>query len=131
MTRYVIDASAALHLASSGRTLATTVSFAAPRLLASETTSVLHDALWRGELSENVAEEHRRRLRDLPISLDDDPAILDRAWELANELGWARTYDAEYVALAQLLTLPLLTIDLRMARRLTGVIAVATLEDLA
>ncbi len=130
MTRYVIDASAALHLASSGRTLSASVSFAAPRLLTSETTSVLHDSLWRGEPPENVAEEHRRRLRDLPIAVHDDPAILDRAWEIANELGWARTYDAEYVALAQLLTLPLLTIDRRMARRLTGIVALATLGDL-
>ena len=31
-------------------------------------------------------------------------------------LGWAKTYDAEYVALAQILDIPILTRDRRLAR---------------
>lgn len=33
------------------------------------------------------------------------------AWSIAERLGWAKTYDAEYLALADLLDCPLATID--------------------
>jgi predicted nucleic acid-binding protein len=35
---------------------------------------------------------------------------------MATRLGWAKTYDAEYLALARLLHCPLLTINARLAR---------------
>ncbi|TMM12296.1 MAG: type II toxin-antitoxin system VapC family toxin [Actinobacteria bacterium] len=38
------------------------------------------------------------------------------AWQLADELGWAKTYDAEYLALASLLRCQLVTIDARLHR---------------
>jgi predicted nucleic acid-binding protein len=38
------------------------------------------------------------------------------AWRIADDLGWARTSDAEYVALAQLLGCRLVTLDLRLRR---------------
>ena len=38
------------------------------------------------------------------------------AWQLADELGWAKTYDAEYVALARILGCRLLTLDARLRR---------------
>ena len=34
----------------------------------------------------------------------------------ADEMGWARTYDAEYVALARLLDCRLVTLDSRLRR---------------
>jgi predicted nucleic acid-binding protein len=40
----------------------------------------------------------------------------DAAWRLAEDLGWAKTYDAEYVALAQRLDSPLASIDARLRR---------------
>lgn len=56
------------------------------------------------------------RLADAPVS-SRAPAVLGReAWRVADELGWAKTYDAEYVALAQLLGTRLLTLDARLAR---------------
>ncbi len=58
-----------------------------------------------------------RRLDGLAISLYvDEPRLHERAWTLADELGWAKTYDAEYVALALILDIPLLTLDGRLAR---------------
>jgi predicted nucleic acid-binding protein len=45
------------------------------------------------------------------------PARLgSEAWDVANELGWAKTYDAEYVALARLLKCRLVTLDARLRR---------------
>jgi predicted nucleic acid-binding protein len=38
------------------------------------------------------------------------------AWRIADELGWAKTYDAEYVAVAQLLGCRVVTLDGRMLR---------------
>ena len=41
-----------------------------------------------------------------------------------DQLGWAKTYDAEYVALAQILDVPLLTVDGRLARGVEHLIKV-------
>jgi predicted nucleic acid-binding protein len=38
------------------------------------------------------------------------------AWQLADGLGWAKTYDAEYVALAKILGCRLVTLDMRLWR---------------
>ena len=38
------------------------------------------------------------------------------AWKIADRLGWAKTYDAEYVALADLLSCRLVTLDARLRR---------------
>lgn len=36
------------------------------------------------------------------------------AWSLADEMGWAKTYDAEYVALARLLGCRWVTLDSKL-----------------
>jgi predicted nucleic acid-binding protein len=38
------------------------------------------------------------------------------AWQIAEELGWAKAYDAEYVALAGLLAARVVTLDARVRR---------------
>lgn len=53
-----------------------------------------------------------------------------RAWDLADQLGWASTYDAEYVALTQLQADALITLDAELARRVEGLVAIASIEDL-
>jgi hypothetical protein len=45
-------------------------------------------------------------------------------------LGWAETYDAEYVALTQLQADALVTLDAGLARRVEGVVPTATIEAL-
>jgi predicted nucleic acid-binding protein len=88
----------------------------APPLMWSEVTSVLHEMQWRGAISKDLAVDALKRLSDAPIRSRKPSAHLARAWHISEKLGWAKTYDAEYVALAQLLNCPLLTTDARLAR---------------
>ena len=53
-----------------------------------------------------------------------------KAWALTEQLGWAETYDAEYVALTQLQADALVTPDNELARRLQGIVPTATIEVL-
>jgi predicted nucleic acid-binding protein len=53
-----------------------------------------------------------------------------KAWALAEQLGWAETYDVEYVALTQLQADALVTPDNELARRVQGIVPTATIEVL-
>jgi predicted nucleic acid-binding protein len=88
----------------------------APPLLWLEAESVLHAALWRGELREEQAHEVRSRLRAAPIASDAPADLPDLAWALADQMGWAKTYDANYVALARRRACRLVTLDARLRR---------------
>jgi len=87
-----------------------------PHLLASEALSALHEAAFRGEISKDLAHAASERLQVVPIDLVRPDGLAAAAWEVADALGWAKTYDAEYVALARLLGCALLTVDARLAR---------------
>lgn len=89
----------------------------APPLLWSEARSMLHEAAWRGAITRSVAAAAHERLQSAPIGRRDDPELGSRAWDIAEELGWGKTYDAEYVALASLLECRLVTLDGRLRRR--------------
>jgi predicted nucleic acid-binding protein len=131
LTPVVLDAGAALHLLAASRPAANPPVLHAPRLLRSEVLSALHAHVWRGVVPHDAAREMLRRLGELQLSLyDDERRLHDRAWSIADELGWAKTYDAEYVALAQLLDIPLLTVDGRLARGVEHLVATVRPLDL-
>lgn len=132
MSRVVIDASAALHLLSSGSRLdrRSGTTLVAPPLLWSEVTSALHEAAWRGTVSRELADDVRRRLAEAPIERREVAGLHDRSWTVADAFGWAKTYDAEYVALALLLECPLLTVDARLARTASRMVGLLSPTDL-
>lgn len=88
----------------------------APPLMWSEAGSVLHENTWRGELSASQADRARCRLADAAIEPLTHRQLAEQAWRIADDLGWAKTYGAEYLALASLLGCRLLTVDARMRR---------------
>jgi indolepyruvate ferredoxin oxidoreductase alpha subunit len=102
----------------------------APTLLRSQTLSALHEAVQRGGIPADVARDHLARIGRMPIRLLGDAVLRRRAWELADRLGWASTYNAEYVALTQLQADALITLDPDLARSVEGIVATAPIDAL-
>jgi predicted nucleic acid-binding protein len=82
----------------------------------SEARSALHERAWRRELDADEVDGARARLTAADVELRTHHRLADEAWRIADELGWAKTYDAEYVALASLLGCRLVTVDGRLRR---------------
>lgn len=114
----VLDASAALDALLSADGIASLAShdLTAPPLMWSEVTSSLREAAWRRLLSREAALEGLARLGRADIKRNSPRGLQQEAWRIAEQLGWARTYDAEYVALAKLVDARLLTRDARLKR---------------
>lgn len=102
----------------------------APRLLWSEVPSVLHEMKWRSSVSSDLADLALGRFLDAPITSRHSAQLPRLAWELADKLGWAKTYDAEYVALARMMNCRLLTIDARLKRAVGKFVKVIGPADL-
>jgi len=88
----------------------------APSLLWPEVRSSLHEGVWRGDLDAADAIAAHGRLGRAPIEARTPVELGEEAWRIADELGWAKTYDAEYVALATLLDCRVVTLDMRLRR---------------
>lgn len=86
---------------------------AAPHLLHVEVANVLRRAVQAGDLTDDVASLAHADLLGLSIQLVSYTLVADRVWELRSNLT---SYDAWYVAVAELLDAPLATLD----RRLVG-----------
>jgi predicted nucleic acid-binding protein len=130
VTRFVVDSSAVLHLASAEIELSDEHELLAPTLLRSQTLSALHEAVGRGEIPADVARDRLARIGRMPIRLLGDAVLRRRAWEVADQLGWAETYNAEYVALTQLQADAFVTLDAELARSVDGIVATAPIDAL-
>lgn len=130
MTRFVVDPSAVLHLAAESAQVAPEHELLAPTLLRSQVLSLLHEAVQRGDLADDVARERLALVGKMKIRLLGDAVLRRRAWEVADSLGWWETYGAEYVALTQLQADALITRDDAFARAVEGVVPLASVDDL-
>jgi predicted nucleic acid-binding protein len=130
VTRFVVDCGVVLHLASEGIEIPAEHELLAPTLLRSQTLSALHEAVHAGEIPPDVALDRLTRVWAIPIRLLGDAVLRRRAWDVAEQLGWPETYDAEYVALTQLQADAFVTMDAELARRVEGIVATETIEAL-
>jgi predicted nucleic acid-binding protein len=84
----------------------------APHLLDVEIAQVLRRYYNSGELDAGRGNEALEDLMDLPIARYPHDVLLPRIWELRQNLT---AYDAAYIALAEVLSAPLITLDKRLA----------------
>ena len=78
-----------------------------------EAASILRRAALAGDLSDHAAALAHRDLLDLRVELFDHELFADRVWELRQSVT---ACDAWYVAVAESLDLPLVTVDVRLSR---------------
>jgi predicted nucleic acid-binding protein len=116
--RLVLDSAAALRAAMSPAAAAQLAEheLLAPPLLWSEVHSAVHEAVWRRELDETSAGAVLAGIDGLAIARRSPRRLHAEAYRVASELGWAKTYDAEFVALARLEEGRVLTTDARLRR---------------
>jgi len=115
----VVDASAILELllnTPAGQVVADRVldpaeSVAAPHLLDVEVLQVLRRYVRAGDLDADRGSQAVGDLTDLPIARYPHDALASRIWALRQNFT---AYDASYIALAEALEAPLLTLDRRL-----------------
>ena len=130
MSKFVVDAGVVLHLAGEQTKVSAKHALFAPTLLRSQTLSLLHEAVQQGKLPADVARERLQRIAQIKIRLLGDAVLRRRAWEIADQLGWPSTYDAEYVALTQLQADAFITLDKKLARSVEGIVEIASIDAL-
>lgn len=86
---------------------------AAPHLAPFEAANILRRQRLRGELDATAAALGHDDLLALPLQLWPYGLLAERAWQLRENVT---VYDAAYVALAESLDAPLITLDGRLAR---------------
>lgn len=114
----VIDASLALYAVGATTPLADfpDEDLVAPPLMWSEARATLHLNVWRGRVSPEDGTALHARLEAVPVKRRSPTRLGETAWRIADQMGWGRTYDAEYLALARLLSCRVVTLDARLRR---------------
>jgi predicted nucleic acid-binding protein len=116
----VFDASALVEYLTDGRHAdavyeridATSSWLWAPQLIDAEVGHSLRRVVRAGEISARVARTALAEMMDMRLMRIDHRLLLDRAWALRDNLSF---YDGLYVALAEELGAPLVTLDARLA----------------
>jgi predicted nucleic acid-binding protein len=85
----------------------------APHLIDAEVGHALRRRVAARKLPDDSASAALGKLAELPLRRVVHTGLLDRAWQLRHNLTF---YDGIYVALAELLGAPLITLDRRLAR---------------
>jgi predicted nucleic acid-binding protein len=130
MSRYVIRPDVAIALARDEAVIREEHELLAPTLLRSQVLSLLYRAVRDGELSQQEAENAIGYVRRLKLRLLGDRVLQSVAWDMADQLDWPDTLDAEYVALTRLQADALVTLDERLAHAARRLVPVASIDDL-
>jgi predicted nucleic acid-binding protein len=86
---------------------------AAPHVIDAEVLAIIRRDAMLGRLDRTAALQAVEDLRDWPGERFGHRALLARAWDLRDR---ARTWDALYIALAEVMDGTLLTLDVRLGR---------------
>lgn len=86
---------------------------AAPHLVLAEATNALRRAEFADQISRDAANLAALNLLHLPVDLHGFEPFAERVWELRHT---ATAYDAWYVAIAESLDAPFVTLDAKLAR---------------
>jgi predicted nucleic acid-binding protein len=102
----------------------------APWLLWSEAPAALSAMVFRAEISRELGESALGCLETIKVEPHHPDGLIAEAWRITKERGWAKTYDAEYLALAHLLGCRLVTLDGPLWRATRNLGYVVTPEEL-
>ena len=130
MARYVVDCEVLLRIAAGEIELAPGHQLVAPALVRSQALAAMYGAARRGEISAAEGRDRVRRINSLKVRFLGDKVLQANAWEIAEQLGWETTYDAEYVALTRLQADALVTGNADLARAVSGVVETAPIDAL-
>ena len=131
MARYVIGPEVAIRLARDDVAIRDEHQLLAPPLLRSQMLSLLYQAVQRGEMTKMDAERLFIHVRGLRIRLLGDRVLQKAAWNVADQLGWPDTYNAEYVALTRLHADAFITTDRQLARAVQELVTAVPIETLS
>ena len=98
MARYVIGPDVAVRLAGENAVIRGEHQLLVRRFSARR-CSLLYQAMRRGEMTRKETGRQLEYVRELRMRLPGDRVLQNVAWKAADVLGWADTFDAEYVAL--------------------------------
>ena len=128
--RFVVDSGVVIRLAREQIKVRAEHELLAPTLLRSQALSAMHEAVHAGQIQRDTALEQLTRIWAIPIRLLGDAVLRRRAFEIAEQLGWSETYDAEYVALTLLQADAFVTLNADLRRQVKGIVRTATIEAL-
>ena len=101
----------------------------APALLSLEVRNALLLGVRQDRWDGRQADSAQTLLAALPIDVEDSAPDIARAWDLARRYDEHPIYDMVYVALAERRSVPLVTADDRLRRRLADLDWVLTPEE--
>jgi indolepyruvate ferredoxin oxidoreductase alpha subunit len=131
VTRFVVDCETLLRVTAGEIEIASEHELVAPTLVRSQALSALYEAYRRGELSAAEGVAQVTRMNSLKVRFLGDKVLQRTAWRVAEQLGWERTYDAEFVALTQLQADVFVTSDPGLARAVSDLVQTANIDALS
>lgn len=113
MSDVVLDNSAAIQLSAGEAIYDPDTQYYAPALIDLEYASALRKLVLREALTSDEARDYLLEWASNALIRCNHVMLLPRVWELRENIT---PYDAAYVALAEILNVPLVTADQRLAR---------------